>query len=100
MPPIPALVHVFLLSLGLAVTLSCATEKGHGVHSTNASEEVAGSRYSTRRPGVRERDLVRLMRAGIETRSPNHSFFTALDEERAGSPFDGSYDWHSAVIAH
>lgn len=100
MPPIPALVHVFLLSLGLAVTLSCATEKGHGVHSTNASGEVAGSRYSTRRPGVRERDLVRLMRAGIETRSPNHSVFTALDEERAGSPFDGSYDWHSAVIAH
>ena len=85
MPPIPALVHVFLLSLSLAVTLSCATDKGHGVHSTNASRRSRREPLQHATPGVLERDLVRLMRAGIETRSPNHSFFTALDEERAGS---------------
>ena len=40
-----------------------------------------------------------LMRLGIETKEPNHSLFAPLDPE-GGAPFDGSYDWHSSVIAH
>jgi hypothetical protein len=41
--------------------------------------------------------LAELMRAGIETRAPNASFARGM--QRA-SVFDGSYDWHSCVIAH
>lgn len=41
--------------------------------------------------------LVELMRAGIETKEPNTGWFRLM--ERA-SVFDGSYDWHSCVIAY
>ena len=41
--------------------------------------------------------LVALMREGIDTRSPNSSW---ARRHEAGSVFDGSYDWHSCVIAH
>jgi len=44
-----------------------------------------------------EAQLVELMRAGIETHEPNTS-----EHITRGRPthFDGSYDWHSCVIAH
>ena len=41
--------------------------------------------------------LVRLMRVGIETPTPNTSF---TKREGRETLFDGSYDWHSCVIAH
>ena len=41
--------------------------------------------------------LVELMKEGIGVKSPNSSPFT---EEGVSSPFDGSYDWHSCIIAH
>ncbi len=44
-------------------------------------------------------ELVQLMRQGIETKEPNHSFFSSSVPD-GGAPFDGSYDWHSSVIAH
>lgn len=41
--------------------------------------------------------LVRLMREGIDVREPNTSWVSRYGGE---SLFDGSYDWHSCVIAH
>lgn len=41
--------------------------------------------------------LVALMRQGIDTRTPNSSWARHHEGESA---FDGSYDWHSCVIAH
>ncbi|QDU86230.1 hypothetical protein Pla163_33800 [Planctomycetes bacterium Pla163] len=44
-----------------------------------------------------ERRITDLVRAGIEVKEPNHAAFVT-----GGAPtvFDGSYDWHSCVIAH
>lgn len=56
--------------------------------------------FSVARPDALAAELERLMRAGLETRDPNHSFFGPLDGDHGGAPFDGSYDWHSSVIAH
>lgn len=41
--------------------------------------------------------LVRLMRAGIDVKEPNTSWVARYGGK---SVFDGSYDWHSCVIAH
>jgi hypothetical protein len=41
--------------------------------------------------------LLELMRSGIETREPNNGFHRGLGRS---SLFDGSYDWHSCVMAH
>lgn len=41
--------------------------------------------------------LVALMRAGIETTEPHGR---TPNEAADGPPFDGSWDWHSSVIAH
>lgn len=65
-----------------------------------AAQPAEDPRFSLERPDELAEELERLMRLGIETREPNHSFFRGVDEERAGAPFDGSYDWHSCVIAH
>ena len=100
MSSITATARLFLLSLGLGATLSCAMREVNEKAPNQASEPVAATTFSTRGPGALAGELVRFMRAGIETRSPNHSFFGPLDEGRSGAPFDGSYDWHSAVIAH
>ena len=42
-------------------------------------------------------ELLLLMRAGISVDAPNHGIFK---NKEGGSLFDGSYDWHSCVIAH
>lgn len=41
--------------------------------------------------------LLELMRSGIGTREPNNGFHRGLGRS---SLFDGSYDWHSCVMAH
>lgn len=41
--------------------------------------------------------LIGLMRAGIDVTDPNNGWFHGAGLE---SCFDGSYDWHSCVIAH
>jgi hypothetical protein len=56
----------------------------------------AGPRAVSADPAF-EAELVALMRAGIETKEPNTSQHLTRGRPTA---FDGSYDWHSCVIAH
>lgn len=56
------------------------------------TEAVNADSISAHRPR-----LIELLRAGIDTKSPNAS---RRDFKKRTTPFDGSYDWHSCVIAH
>ncbi|MEE2941054.1 MAG: DUF2891 family protein, partial [Planctomycetota bacterium] len=100
MPSIPATAPFFLVVAWMSAAPSSATGTGQELPDTGGPRPMQERNHSTRHPEALGRELVRLMREGIETRSPNHSFFGPIDEERSGAPFDGSYDWHSAVIAH
>ena len=79
-----------LLLLLLSLTPSAELSQDQG-------QEIAAKMETS--PDTRElRDeLLRLMRAGIDVKEPNHGLFKS---EESGSLFDGSYDWHSCVIAH
>ena len=79
-----------LLLLLLLLTPSAELSQDQG-------QEIAAKMETS--PDTRElRDeLLRLMRAGIDVKEPNHGLFKS---EESGSLFDGSYDWHSCVIAH
>jgi hypothetical protein len=57
----------------------------------------AGPRASVAADPAFEAELVALMRTGIETKAPNTSEHLTRGRPTA---FDGSYDWHSCVIAH
>ena len=79
-----------LLLLIMSLTPSTELSQDRGAESAATMETT---------PDTRELrgELLRLMRAGIDVKEPNHGLFK---DEEAGSLFDGSYDWHSCVIAH
>lgn len=100
MQSISATASLLLVTTALGPACSIPPERSPLPPEANASSSVQMDQQSARRSAELAQELVRLMREGLETRTPNHSFFGPIDEERQGAPFDGSYDWHSAVIAH
>jgi hypothetical protein len=85
-----------MLPLGLILSLSIGLTPSVEIIQDQAAKSAPMMDVNPDSKELRK-ELLLLMRAGIQVETPNHGIFK---DEEGGSLFSGSYDWHSCVIAH